>query len=157
MRTVKEINGEPKGLTVQQMDRKGFTERLRQVVGDRSGRAFAAQAGIPATTFAKVLAGETEPTRPTLVAIAKAAGVSVHWLAVGEGSVTVTGEPMDRALMRECIVAVEELLVELGRQIEPARKAELIDLVYAAEQNERGKGRPGLSGAEIIRLVRQSS
>ena len=62
-----------------------FAPRLRQAIGDRSLRSFARTAGVSETVLRKYIAGESEPTRPALIAMARAARVRLEWLAIGEG------------------------------------------------------------------------
>jgi phage repressor protein C with HTH and peptisase S24 domain len=64
-----------------------FIARLQDVVrhwpsADRLARAT----GVSPSAFRKWLRGDAEPSRERLVALAQAAGVSVGWLAGGEGS-----------------------------------------------------------------------
>ena len=74
-------------------DRLKFRERLR-VCADKAGSiyALAQKAGFPANTLRRYLV-DSEPTRPKLIAIAKAAGVSVQWLATGEQDVGISSNP----------------------------------------------------------------
>jgi phage repressor protein C with HTH and peptisase S24 domain len=63
-----------------------FIARLQEIVrhwpsADRLARAT----GVSPSAFRKWLRGDAEPSRERLVALAKAAGVSVGWLASGEG------------------------------------------------------------------------
>jgi phage repressor protein C with HTH and peptisase S24 domain len=64
-----------------------FIARLQEVVrhwpsADRLARAT----GVSPSAFRKWLRGDAEPSRERLVALAQAAGVSVGWLAAGEGT-----------------------------------------------------------------------
>ncbi|KZE34577.1 XRE family transcriptional regulator [Crenobacter luteus] len=62
-----------------------FHERLQQLLPlFKSVRAFASASGVSQTGLQRLINGG-EPTLSTLVALAKAAGVSVEWLATGEG------------------------------------------------------------------------
>jgi phage repressor protein C with HTH and peptisase S24 domain len=67
-------------------EQAGFVARLRIVVArwpsaDRLARAT----GVSPSAFRKWLKGEAEPSRDRLVALAGTAGVSVAWLAQGDG------------------------------------------------------------------------
>jgi phage repressor protein C with HTH and peptisase S24 domain len=69
-------------------DKSAFVDRLRTILAhwpsaDRLARAM----GVSPSAFRKWLKGEAEPSRERLVALARAAGVGVAWLAEGEGPV----------------------------------------------------------------------
>jgi phage repressor protein C with HTH and peptisase S24 domain len=61
-----------------------FPARLKQAVGDKSIRGFARDCGFSDTVLRQYLNGQSEPTRPALLAIARTAQVSVEWLATGQ-------------------------------------------------------------------------
>ena len=67
---------------------KKFVERLR-VVADRVGtrREAADIAGVSLDAVIRYLRGENQPTFTAISKLCQAAGVSMHWLATGEGSV----------------------------------------------------------------------
>jgi phage repressor protein C with HTH and peptisase S24 domain len=67
-------------------ERTAFVVRLQAILrhwpsADRLARAT----GVSPSAFRKWLRGEAEPSRERLVALAQAAGVTVGWLASGEG------------------------------------------------------------------------
>lgn len=67
-------------------ERDAFVGRLQQIVSHwRSADRLARTMGVSPSAFRKWLKGEAEPSRERLVALAGAAGVSVAWLAQGEG------------------------------------------------------------------------
>jgi len=61
-----------------------FPVRLKQALGDKSIRGFARDCGFSDTVLRQYLNGQSEPTRPALLAIARTAKVSVEWLATGQ-------------------------------------------------------------------------
>lgn len=63
---------------------EGLAHRIRTAIGEESARSFAMRAGISDSTLRSILKG-TSPTLDSLVPIARAADVSVDWLATGEG------------------------------------------------------------------------
>jgi phage repressor protein C with HTH and peptisase S24 domain len=68
-------------------ERAGFVARLRLVVAQwPSADRLARATGVSPSAFRKWLKGEAEPSRDRLVALAGTAGVSVAWLAQGEGA-----------------------------------------------------------------------
>lgn len=72
---------EPKEPSEQQ---KQFTKRLRSMLPDGSGRAFAAKVGISYSTLHNYLSEASSPTLENLVLLAKALDVSIEWLATGK-------------------------------------------------------------------------
>ncbi len=67
-------------------DKSAFVERLQTILthwpsADRLARSM----GVSPSAFRKWLKGEAEPSRERLVALARATGVGVAWLAEGEG------------------------------------------------------------------------
>jgi phage repressor protein C with HTH and peptisase S24 domain len=67
-------------------EQAGFVARLRLVVAQwPSADRLARATGVSPSAFRKWLKGEAEPSRDRLVALAGTAGVSVAWLAQGEG------------------------------------------------------------------------
>lgn len=63
----------------------GFPQRLRTAIGDTSIRAFARACGLSDAAVRQYLAGQSEPTRPVLLAMARETGVSLEWLLTGRG------------------------------------------------------------------------
>ncbi|PPQ32731.1 LexA family transcriptional regulator [Rhodopila globiformis] len=71
-------------------DKLAFVSRLQTILAhwpsaDRLARAM----GVSPSAFRKWLKGEAEPSRERLVALARVAGVSIAWLAQGEGPAPV--------------------------------------------------------------------
>lgn len=67
-------------------EKSAFVQRLHTILShwpsaDRLARAM----GVSPSAFRKWLKGEAEPSRERLVALARAAGVGVAWLAEGDG------------------------------------------------------------------------
>ncbi len=92
-----------------------FVDRLRQMI-DRttsgSVHAFAQLAGQPPSTIHKYLREGSEPSRWSLVRMAAAGGVTVGWLAAGEGA-TPGGDDAD---VWECPYFDAELSAGSGRE-----------------------------------------
>lgn len=64
----------------------GFSERLKEVIGNKSGRAFAKEVNISYSTLHNYLTNVSSPTLDNLISLANATGVSLEWLATGEGT-----------------------------------------------------------------------
>src|SRR5262245_61118761 len=70
------------------LDSEAFVGRLRQLIAIAgSASALAKAAGLSQSGFHRYLSGG-EPSRRALVALAKATGVNLAWLATGEGVAT---------------------------------------------------------------------
>lgn len=150
------------GVTPQGTLGRGFGERLRLALGRQSLNSLATASGVAHSLLRKYLAG-SEPGLDKAARIAQSLGVTLSWLATGEGPMRPESEqtghapPVDEALMEDCIVVVEELFDELGARPKPEAVAGVVMALYREELRAREEGRPRLSGAEIIRLVRRAA
>ncbi len=66
-------------------DSDAFAERLSQSIRSISVRSFSRKCGVSETALRAYIAGKSDPSRRALVAMARTAGVSVDWLATGNG------------------------------------------------------------------------
>lgn len=62
-----------------------FCERLKTAIGNRSVRGFSRDLGMSDGAVRAYLSGDSEPTRPVLLAMAKVTGVRLEWLSDGTG------------------------------------------------------------------------
>ncbi len=70
-----------------------FTARISATIALAGGPSEAARrAGVTLATLSRWKKGDADPSRTNLVALAKAAGVSVGWLATGEGAMPQENE-----------------------------------------------------------------
>ena len=84
-------------------ERSGFHARLNLLLpGFKSVRAFATASGVSQTGLQRLINGG-EPTLSTLVALARAARVSVAWLATGEGPMRQGAEAADPPTSTPCL------------------------------------------------------
>lgn len=67
----------------EQSELDDFPRRLKQAMGNNSIRGFARNCGFSDTVLRQYLNGQSEPTRPVLLAMARTANVSLEWLASG--------------------------------------------------------------------------
>ena len=137
----------------------GFKERMtfcsRQA---KSVSALAKKAGISQSGIRRYFSGG-EPTRPHLVALASAAGVSLNWLATGEGNPNLQGEAfgqqpvetwqeMDIDLLEKVACATFEDLQRCELFLDPAEQALLLRVLY---HHFASKGQP--LEREILRNI----
>lgn len=72
----------------------GFHDRLKYLLAkEKSTSAFARKAGLSQSGLHRIEAGG-DPTLKTLIALADAAGVSIQWLATGQGSPSGAPQPI---------------------------------------------------------------
>lgn len=131
----------------------GFAKRLRGLKGDRTVKELAARWSIPATTIQSWLTRGTMPTMPQLDKVARAAGVSVQWLATGLGS--MARDDLERSIDLAAIAArhAKGLSDELGfNGDEGARllQSQLMQLLNASFV-----GGTSASTAPVAHMVRQ--
>ncbi len=108
-----------------------FKDRLRDVIGKESKRAFALRAGISPTAVRQYLSGKSLPTLDNLISATKAANVNLLWLATGEGpkhgeSTTCAVD----ALNEEALVRALEVVEEVGAGVPLGKRARLLKLAY---------------------------
>lgn len=137
-------------------DGEGFSQRIKIAKGQASANAFAKECGISESVFRKYLAGVSVPGADKLVDIARVAGVSLVWLATGEGapsgaaaSTPGPSSPVDEALLETVIESVEAGLQQIGGQLSADKKAKLVTAIYRIYQSG-GEARK----APVLELVR---
>jgi phage repressor protein C with HTH and peptisase S24 domain len=114
-------------------EQAGFVARLRLVVAQwPSADRLARATGVSPSAFRKWLKGEAEPSRDRLVALAGTAGVSVAWLAQGEGPEPDLGRLDARTL---------------GPDLSRSDKAQFHLLPKVAEAVAAGSGQQTANGA----------
>ena len=138
-------------------DAVGFATRLAQAKGMLSTNAFAQKCGISESIFRKYLAGVSVPGADKLVDIARVAGVSLLWLATGQGraedgtDARVRG-PVDVTLLETLLEAVEAGLDEIGATLTPTKKAKLVAALYSLYRTSED-----VRKAPVLELVRLAS
>lgn len=102
-----------------------------------SGDSLAQKSAIPRRTLETYLSGDAEPKTTRMVAIARAANVSVEWLATGEGpmrkadaSPAVAPPPVNMHVLTEVISGIEQYLDDEDLEMKPDKKAELVVVLY---------------------------
>jgi len=59
-------------------DGSGFPERLKKIIGTQSVRSFAHACGLSDTVVRQYLSARSEPTRPSLLALARGGQVCIE-------------------------------------------------------------------------------
>ncbi len=131
-------------------------KRIAAVADSVGGRRrLAYLAGISESQLYRYLSGQSQPTVVPLILIAQVGGVSLQWLATGEGNMHLSevDDPprgVDPKLLEECIATAEDVLHELERPLESVKKAQLITALYEL-QLESGNS---LERATVLRLLK---
>ncbi len=138
-------------------DAAGFATRLARAKGVLSTNAFAQKCGISESIFRKYLAGASVPGADKLVDIARVAGVSLLWLATGQGRAedgtdAMVRGPVDVDLLETLLESVEGGLEEIGATLTPAKKAKLVAALYSLYRSSEDVRR-----APVLELVRLAS
>lgn len=114
-----------------------FSERLRQALNGKTPYSLERETGIAQSLIRKYLSGQSVPGTDKLVALAIAAGVSVTWLATGEGEATAEtlshqelGREVDFSSLEEVTRKVLQLLDERRPDLSSKARARIVRLVY---------------------------
>ena len=140
------------------MTRQGFADRIR-LVRDHLGmtqKEAAERVGGSTSTWQQYESGKSVPGGLVLAALVEL-GIDGTWLLTGEGEMLPEESRkvgVDLDLLGTAIDVVEQLLVEFEREADPAKKANLVALVYERELAIRAEGRKGQTTAEVIRLFK---
>lgn len=131
----------------QREDRRAFLARL-DLAARKVGSYYelARRAGVGEETLRNYRVRGSEPTRPILLAIAKAAGVDPGWLAAGRSEFSLP-------LLTEVVEELERCLEEAEAEIEPGKKARLIAEIYL--ECEESGAKP--HHRRILSLVRKAA
>lgn len=163
-------------MTDQGNDRESIGARLKRArkARSQSQRAFAEAMDMPLPSYRDYEGGKRVPGGEALRRLA-GAGIDTHWLLTGEdlaapaaapamahdtrgtyrtrGPDGNTAGPPDTRRLTEVLTAVETALEDMGRQLPPARKAELAAALYGLYE-ETGKAP---SRRTLERFIRSAS
>ena len=128
-----------------------FKDRLLIAKKGDTVYSFAKKCGFTESLIRKYLAGDSLPGLDKLVLIANTAGVSIEWLATGDGPMrkdeappspaltAVTVPPLKKEILLEIIEALEMFLTNNHLKMPPEKKAKFIVMAYELWQNEQDK------------------
>ena len=120
-----------------------FQRRMVTVIRLAGGvSTLAAKTGLSQRVIAKYRNGESDPSRERLVAIARASGVAVDWLATGEGPLRVDVDAAARTSSDEDLIraVTQYVLTADARADEPRSAEELAEVIarFVAHAHETG-------------------
>lgn len=130
---------ESQGVNVQAAKVDAFGERMAVAIKRAGGATrMAEKADVSGSVLRKWRAGHSDPSRTHLVNMARAAGVSLEWLATGEGDPDQgAGAPtglgsadIDLDALEDVAVKVLGLLDQRRPDLSPRARARIVRLVY---------------------------
>lgn len=125
------------------IDIEGMARRITAVVGLYKKKSEAAEtAGVTTQSLRSYVSGLSEGAFSKIAKLAMEKGVSLEWLATGEGEMLLKDEernirqkrddshPLDVETLELAIETTEQGLESIGKTLIPSKKAELVKLVY---------------------------
>ena len=133
----------------EKVSQNDLRERIGFAIKKIGGQKAASLAlGISIRSISSYMTGDAEPKLLISQRLAELAGVSLDWLATGEGSFNKNVDMLDKKELILAIETVEESLTATNRALKPAKKAELILAIYDLFTSEN---KP--SSAQIISIL----
>lgn len=139
----KEHQGNAENFDIAEHVMTSFSDRLWESIGKESVLSFAKRAGVSEGVVRKYVKGDAEPTVSRLIAMANAAGVSVNWLATGEGFKNINDtkkvfkSDIDIHALSRSIELLDEALLTTNKPMNSMKKAELISALYELEVSDQ--------------------
>jgi transcriptional regulator with XRE-family HTH domain len=128
---------------------KALGSRIGEVADLYPNRKSAAEAaGISTDQLARYLRGENQPGLLSMASLLKPHGISLDWLANGEGE--NRGKNLDAELLELILQTVEEALQKNDLVLTPDKKSKLVALLYSLHE---GGNKDALRPANVIRLI----
>jgi transcriptional regulator with XRE-family HTH domain len=109
-----------------------FTDRIQKII-ELVGSAdkLSHNAGMTASAISQYLSGKSDPTRKKLIALSKAAGVNIEWLATGVGPMREgEKERFSIKLLTIILEGLDELETSLGEKLTYIERATTITNTY---------------------------
>jgi transcriptional regulator with XRE-family HTH domain len=108
-----------------------FTKRIRKIIEFiGSAERLAKDSGMSAKVIGQYLSGKSDPTRKKLIALAKAAGVNLEWLARGVGPMFDDKDFIKADLLAAIIGLLDDSEKERGLSFLLQERAILISNIY---------------------------
>lgn len=128
-----------------------FPDRLREVIGSESVRAFAGRAGLSEAVLRSYLRNDSFPTLDRLDAIAVAAGRPPAWFIASESDAQSQSHALRLHVdtLREATRSLIRVCAAYGFRYDPVEDADLLAEFYAEGMDDDGE----ISGENVIRLV----
>jgi len=117
-----------------------ISDRIRRAIRRSGGNAVVSEkSGVNLKTVSNYTRGHSEPKIISLSRIAKVCGVSIDWLATGEGPKHLGDAPdlLDMEVLKVSITIAEEIFE--GKGFSPEDKAKIIIIIYEKGLEEKAK------------------
>lgn len=141
------LSGSDSGVPILGKESELFGARLTDVIGKESVRSFASRCGLSDRLVSAYAKGQKEPGLVNLLALARAGGVLIDWLATGRGPKTraerdsaphgaaqepavYNREGIDRARLRLALVMADDAARLVTEPVTPERRADLALAFY---------------------------
>ena len=126
---------------------RGFSQRLKQAIGNRSIHSVAKSCGMSDSLIRKYLSGSLPGLDKALI-LAKETGVSLEWLATGQAppehqpESALIKDLLDVERMEEVIAKTRRNFLDRGIRLAPEEEAKIIRLIYElnSETTESAEG-----------------
>ena len=118
-----------KGINISDGQGTSFSERVRYISQKVGGiEKLSTLAEISKRVISQYISGQSEPTRPRIIAMANAGDVSVEWLATGLGEKST--RPVNDILLANVVDAVKSEMEKQHVIIPTVRFAKIISALY---------------------------
>ncbi len=121
------------------MNQDRLDKRIREAMGGESARSIARKAGISDSTLRSILAG-SRPTVDNLVALARALGVGLEWLATGVETTQASNSASSRIPLYGTIDALAEAATPVAA----------CELPLTFVRDRLGSGMDNLAATEMV-------
>nr|DAN90194.1 MAG TPA: helix-turn-helix domain protein [Caudoviricetes sp.] len=136
-----------------------IAKRIDEVIKKAGGqKAISEKTGIPLKSISNYCLGISPPKLEPLIQIAEATGVSLDWLATGEGEADKTASHVTFALDMEALEAAialtEEAAENVGAKLTPEKKAYIAAIIYEDIADTPEDQESNVDMTNVVRLVK---
>jgi len=138
-------------------ERTGFSVRIRKLATLIGGpKQLSERSGLSRAVIGKYLSGKSDPSRERLIKLAEAAGISIRWLATGEGEMSGNDDSyvfMPRLEIRKGQLSVvsDQIVDHIAFRAERVRESLRVDPGGLALIEARGDAMaPTIQGGDLL-------
>ncbi len=137
--------------------RSGFSVRIRKLATLIGGpKRLSERSGLSRAVIGKYLSGKSDPSRERLVKLAEAAGISIRWLATGEGEMSGSDDsyvfmPRSEIKKDQLSVVSDQIVDHVAFRAERVRESLRVDPSGLALIEARGDAMaPTIHGGDLL-------